>query len=133
MKATFTMSVAAACLVALVSGCGGSGSPRPSGATTPATATRSAAADVGAPESGAATLTISGQSFGAPITANPGEPIKVVNKDAVPHTVMSGSAFSVKVKGRGTASFTAPTVPGKYPLTCRSTPKMHGTLIVRGI
>jgi plastocyanin len=136
MKATFTTSAAAVCLVTLVtlvSGCGGAGTSRPSGAATPATATRSAVAGVGAPDSGAVTLTLSGQSFGAPITANPGEPIKVVNKDSVPRTVTSGTAFHVEVKARSTATFMAPTVPGTYPLTCRSAPKMHGTLIVRGI
>ncbi|MCW2883231.1 MAG: hypothetical protein QOE54_5506 [Streptosporangiaceae bacterium] len=133
MKATLTMSVTALSLVTLVAGCGGSGKPGPPGTTAPATTAQSAAADVNPPDSGEVTLTISGQGFGAPIIANPGEPIKVINKDSVPHTVTSGSAFNVQVKGGGTTSFMAPSVPGKYPLTCRLHPKMHGTLTIRGI
>jgi plastocyanin len=133
MKATLTMSVAGLSLVALVAGCGATGKPGSSGATTHATAARSAVADAGAPDSGVVTMTISGRGFGAPIVANPGEPIKVVNKDSVPHTVTSGSAFNVEVKAGATATFSAPTIPGKYRLTCHFTPKMHGTLTVRGI
>jgi plastocyanin len=133
MKATLTMTVAGLALVTLVAGCGSSGKSNASGTTTPAPAGQTASAEVSPPDSGVATLTISGSSFGAPTMANPGEPIKVVNKDSVPHTVTSGSAFNVEVKAGGTASFTAPTTPGNYPLTCRFHPKMHGTLTVRGI
>jgi plastocyanin len=138
MKATLTRSVAGLALitlVTLVAGCAGSGKPSSSPATKPVTAptTASAAADADAPDTGVATITISSKSLGGPITANPGEPITVVNKDTVSHTVTSGSAFSVKVKGGGTASFTAPTTPGTYPLVCHAHPDLHGTLTVRGI
>jgi plastocyanin len=133
MKATLTRSVTGLILVTLVAGCGSSGKPSSTRSTTPATNAQTGVAEAESPDTGVATITISGLSFGAPVTANPGEPIKLVNKDAVPYTVTSGSAFNVKVKAGGTASFSAPTTPGKYPLTCASHPNMHGTLTVRGI
>jgi plastocyanin len=135
MKASLTMSVAALSLVTLVAGCGGSGKPASSGASAhaSASATGPVVAEMNPADSGEVTMTITKLGFGAPISANPGEPIKVVNKDSVPHTVTSGTAFNLEVKSGATASFTAPTVPGNYPLTCHFTPKMHGTLTVRGI
>jgi plastocyanin len=133
MKAMLTRSIAGLALIILTAGCGGSSKPSSSRTATPAAGARTAVADANPPDIGKATITISGLRFGAPVTANPGEPIKVVNKDSVPHTVTSGTAFSVVVKAGGTATITAPTTPGTYPLTCHSHPKMHGTLTVRGI
>jgi plastocyanin len=128
MKVQLTMAIAG---LTLIAGCSSS-----NGAHAPAKAKPEVAASASAaiaPEVGTAILTISGLSFGLPITVNPGEPVQIVNKDAVAHTVISGKDIDVKVDASGRASFTAPTVPGSYPLTCKSQPSMHGTLIVRGV
>lgn len=87
----------------------------------------------GAPDQGTATITLDGTGFGAPQTVNPGEPVKLVNKGSAACSLKSGSALNITVPAGGTASFTAPTVPGAYPLSCGLTPDPHGTLNVRGV
>jgi len=118
--------------VLLAAGCGGGGGSRSAKAAggTPTSGT-SVAAD--APDGGTATITIQGSSLGAPLTVNPGEPVSVVNKDNVPYTLASGSTFTVKVPADGRTTFTAPSIPGAYPLSAAAKPAMHGTLNVRGV
>lgn len=129
MNVQLTMAIAG---LTLIAGCSSSNGVPATGKAKPQVAA-SASAAIPPEAAGVAILTISGSSFGLPITVNPGEPVQIVNKDAVAHTVISGKDIDVKVDASGRASFTAPTVPGSYPLTCKSLPSMHGTLIVRGV
>jgi plastocyanin len=118
----------------LAAGCGGSAGSKPTAAAEGAKSAAPASAVPTDPKGGGiAVLTIQGAGFGAPLTVNPGEPVKVVNKQAVAETVTSGTAFDVKVAAGGTATFTAPSEPGTYPLTSKTEPKLHGTLTVQGV
>jgi plastocyanin len=65
-------------------------------------------------------MDISGFTFSA-ITVKPGATVTVTNADSVAH---------LNVPGGGQATFTAPTKPGSYPLTCDFHPRMHGMLTV---
>lgn len=61
-----------------------------------------------------------------------GSTVTVTNKDGVSHTVnVNGTKIDVTVPGGGSATFTAPTKAGTYPLTCDFHHSMHGTLIVQ--
>lgn len=125
----------------LAAGCGGSGggasgTAKGSGAaraTESGQAGQSAAPASGAPDQGSATITIDGTGFGQPQTVNPGEPIKLINKGSAACTLKSGAVLDVVVPAGGSASITAPTVPGAYPLSCGFSPDLHGTLNVRGV
>lgn len=90
-------------------------------------------APVTAPASAAATISISGFAFGAPVTVQPGQVVTVVNADPAPHTVTADDkhSFDAHVAPNGQTFLTAPTAPGSYPFTCTVHPMMHGTLIVR--
>lgn len=82
----------------------------------------------------AATITIRNFDYGAPVSVPPGAVVTVTNLDSAGHTVTvdQGSAFDVEVRGGGgTATFTAPSVPGSYPYRCTFHPGMHGTLTVK--
>jgi plastocyanin len=82
----------------------------------------------------AATITIRNFDYGAPASVPPGAVVTVTNLDSAAHTVTvdQGSAFDVEVRGGGgTATFTAPSVPGSYPYHCTFHPGMHGTLTVK--
>ena len=85
------------------------------------------------PAPAGSTITISGMSFGDPLTVSPGATIVIVNKDTVEHSVTSKpeSGFSTDVDGGEQESFTAPTQPGDYPFVCKYHPNMSGTLTVR--
>lgn len=112
---------------AALAGCG-------SGSLTSDTATGSITpAPVTAPPSAAATISISGFAFGAPVTVQPGQVVTVVNADPAPHTVTADDkhSFDAHVDPDGRTFLTAPTAPGSYPFTCTVHPMMHGTLIVR--
>jgi hypothetical protein len=123
--------------IALAAGCGGSGAAqRPETrhtdikipvALSPLPAT-SAPLD-----RGSVTITIQGSGFGVPQTVNPGEPIELVNKGSATCALRSGSMLDVQVAPGGRASFTAPTEPGSYPLSCGLHPDLRGTLNVRGM
>ncbi len=123
--------------VLMAAGCGGSGGSKQ--AKTAGKAGAQAAPTTGAPatptsqDSGTAVLTIQASGFGQPLTVNPGEPIKIVNQETKAETVTSGTAFDVKVPAGGTATFTAPSEPGTYPLSSKTEPALHGTLKVQGI
>ena len=72
--------------------------------------------------------------FHGPVSVAPGATVMVTNTDAASHTVTSddGSSFNVTVNGNGgTATFTAPTQPGRYPYHCTFHAEMHGTLVVK--
>lgn len=77
-------------------------------------------------------MTISGFAFST-LTVMPGTTVTVMNADSAAHTVkVNGTDVDVKVPGGGTATFTAPTKAGTYPLTCDFHPQMHGVLTVAG-
>jgi plastocyanin len=90
----------------------------------------SAAGDPG----GKATITITGFAFGQPLTVAPGATVEVVNTDAAPHNVTAadGSFETPDLNQDDTATFTAPTEPGRYEFTCTLHPEMTGTLVVEG-
>jgi plastocyanin len=113
-------------IIGVASGCGGSSAPSASPSGTVTTSTSDAPAAEGA------TITISGMSFGEPITVAPGTEITVVNDDTVEHSVTSQTKgqFDSEADGKEKATFAAPTTAGEYPFYCRYHPNMKGTLIV---
>jgi plastocyanin len=114
-------------IVAVAAGCGGSTAPSASQSSTAATSTGAA------PAASGSTITISGMSFGDPITVSPGAQINIVNHDTVEHSVTSQpkGKFDTDVDGGEQKSFTAPTEPGEYPFICVYHSNMKGTLIVK--
>ncbi len=77
-----------------------------------------------------ATLAIDGFRF-APLTVRPGATVIVTNADGDEHTVTaSDGSFDVRVRGGGSATFTAPRAPGSYPFVCDIHPSMRGRLVV---
>lgn len=64
----------------------------------------------------------------------PGATVTVVNEDAEVHTVTStdGAFDSGPVPGGSTATFTAPSEPGDYAISCNFHATMSGTLKVEG-
>lgn len=121
----------------LAAGCGGSGAahgPEAGHADVKIPVALSAVPATSAPpDRGSVTITIQGSGFGAPQTVNPGEPIELVNKGSATCALRSGSMLDVQVAPGARASFTAPTEPGSYPLSCGLHPDLRGTLNVRGM
>lgn len=122
--------VAGAAVIVLTTSCGGSLSGSTSASGIRASMQQPAAS---APAAGAATLRISGFSFGPQLTVSPRERITIVNADSTTHTVTAdrGNAFDVSVAGGGTTTMSAPATAGSYPFHCRIHPFMKGVLIVR--
>jgi plastocyanin len=83
-------------------------------------------------QSGSGTIRIAGFAFGQPLTVAPGAKVEVVNTDAAPHNVTAadGSFETPDLQQDDTATFTAPTTPGRYEFTCTLHPEMTGTLVV---
>ena len=135
---------AAVCVSVALTSCSSSTTSNSSGGTTPATtsgggattATSSAPSAAAGGSSGqTARITISGFAFSGDLTVKPGEKVIVTDKDAVSHTLTgkTGNFDTGPIGGSGgTATFTAPTQPGSYALTCSFHPSMHGTLTVTG-
>jgi plastocyanin len=136
--------VAAAAVMAATAACGGASSaaapPAPSSAAvssalaSPASASaspNSAPAATSTP-SAPAVVTIKDFAFAVPATVPAGATVQVKNDDGEAHTVTAdtGGAFDTMVSGNGTASFTAPTKPGRYPFHCTYHGNMHGVLVV---
>ncbi len=68
------------------------------------------------------------------IIVSPGTIIRVTNQDSVGHDVTSddGTSFKTSLLGKGeSATFTAPSTPGKYPFHCSPHPYMKATLTVQ--
>lgn len=89
-------------------------------------------AELNAEPAGGTTITITAFAFGQPLTVAPGAKVTVVNTDAAPHNVTAadGKFETPDLAQDETASFTAPTAPGRYEFTCTLHPEMTGTLIV---
>jgi plastocyanin len=77
-------------------------------------------------------ITIANFEFGQPVTVAPGATVEVQNTDSAPHNVTAdGGAFATEnIRQDETATFTAPTRPGRYAYSCTLHPEMTGTLIV---
>jgi plastocyanin len=106
----------------LLAACGGGGS-------APSHASSGAGAAVAANS-----VTISNFMY-SPMTAvvAPGATVKVVNKDAVAHTLtaMGGQFDTGNIDPGQTKTFTAPTKPGSYHYICNIHQFMMGTIQVR--
>lgn len=78
------------------------------------------------------TITISMFAYHTPASVAHGALIKVINKDAVAHTVTSNTAgkFNVKVPAHSSRTFHAPATKGAYGFHCTIHPSMKGTLHV---
>lgn len=138
--------VAAAAAMAAATACGGGSSDTASPALSSAAAVSSApgspvaassvaagsAAAASSAPAAAAVVTIKDFAFTVPATVAAGATVQVTNNDGEAHTVTadSGGAFDTKVDGKGTASFTAPAQPGRYPFHCTYHGNMHGVLVV---
>jgi plastocyanin len=138
------MIAVAAAVMAAAAACGGSSSD----AAAPAVSSAAAATSTSAPAAAAgsatsqpaaspapaapAVVTIKDFAFTAPATVPAGATVQVKNDDGEAHTVTadSGGSFDAMVGGKGTASFTAPTKPGRYPFHCTYHANMHGVLVV---
>jgi plastocyanin len=109
-------------IMALLLGCGTSTS------TTPA----SDSAATGASATPANMITISNFAFGGELTVAPGATVTVINKDSAQHNVTAtdGSFKTANLKQGESATFTAPTKPGRYAFTCTIHPQMTGALVV---
>lgn len=98
--------------------------------TTPAETTPP---DTAAPDEPAATINISGSTFGSSPTVSVGDEVEVINNDAIPHTwTSSDGEWDSGSLGQGdTFSFTFEE-PGEYPFVCLIHPSMSGTVTVEG-
>jgi len=79
------------------------------------------------------TITIRSFTFTVPASVQRGTLVRVVNKDAVTHSVTSNAAgkFNVFVPAHSTRQFRAPSTPQKYGFHCTPHPSMKGILKVR--
>ncbi len=68
-----------------------------------------------------------------PITASPGQVVRVLDGDDEPHTLTAddGSFDTGSFDKAEPGTFTAPTKPGTYTFVCKIHPSMRGTLTVR--
>jgi plastocyanin len=71
--------------------------------------------------------------FQVPASVPAGAKITVTNDDSVAHTVTASGngGFNVNVPADGTATFTAPKKPGRYPFFCSIHTNMQATLVVK--
>ncbi|MFO1533636.1 MAG: hypothetical protein ABR562_08105 [Thermoplasmatota archaeon] len=85
---------------------------------------------VGAAPAGA-TLTIRGFAFvPGTLSAAPGATVSVTNEDSTKHTA-TGTGFDTgDIQPGATRTFTAPSTPGDYPVSCAYHSSMHATLHV---
>jgi plastocyanin len=86
-----------------------------------------------AADGAAATINISGSSFGSSPTVAVGDEVEVINNDSIPHTwTSSDGVFDSGTLGQGdTFSFTFEEA-GEYPFVCVIHPTMTGTVTVEG-
>jgi plastocyanin len=75
-------------------------------------------------------IVISMFAFTTPKSVAPGAKIKIINKDAVAHTVTSdtGGVFDIPAPAHSTVTMTAPTKKGTYAFHCKIHTTMHGSL-----
>lgn len=138
------IAVTSVALAAALAACGGGDDVAADTATDSSTGT---GADTGAAPGGTepgtvdtsgdaasgTTLTMEGTKFSpVPLSVKPGATVEVVNEDGFVHDVTGEEAgiMTGNIKGKGTASFTAPDKKGTYDFTCTIHPGMDGTLKV---
>lgn len=135
------LTISAAGLLVALTGCGSSASTTDATApsassttsgTSPTTSTAtSPAPSSSAPAAEPVMITIKDFMYTVPASVAPGAVVTVTNQDSQNHTVTSGGAFDVNVTGRGgTATFTAPSKAGSYPIICKYHANMAATLVV---
>jgi plastocyanin len=99
---------------------------------TPETTAAEATTTTAGSSQPAATITISGFSFGDPVTVQVGDTVAVVNNDGVPHTWTSeDDLFNLSLSGGAQGTFTFEE-PGEYAFFCTIHPSMTGTITVEG-
>lgn len=107
--------------IAVIAACSGNG-----GSNTSAPAATN-------PPTDGATITISGFSFGDPLTVDVGAEVTVVNEDATPHTWTSTSGdFDSGSLGQGEEFSYTFDEAGQYEFTCSIHPDMRGSITVEG-
>lgn len=134
------MTKLTAALIAALMGlaaCGGEGTPpetEPPADTTTTTTTTTVPPETTAPatDGPAATISIAGFSFGAPVQVAVGDVVAVVNNDDVPHTwTADDGSFSLSLGPgeRGTHTFNE---PGEFTFFCSIHAGMEGVITVTG-
>ena len=131
------LTIAAAALVVGLSGCGASATASGSqtAGSTPHLSSTSATAPSSSP--GAAhpvLITISNFMYSVPAPVAPGAKVTIKNQDSQNHILTSTTpgAFDLTVGADGgTATFTSPAKPGRYPFGCTFHANMMGTRVVK--
>ena len=123
-------------LTLLLAGCGSGGSGTPASGDSMGTMSMGSsptARSTAGTTSGAAAVTIKDFAFAGPSAVAPGAEVTVTNQDSEAHTLTADAAggFDVKIDPGASATFTAPTRPGRYPYHCTYHGDMQGTLVVR--
>jgi plastocyanin len=77
----------------------------------------------------AAAAEIRGFAFATSPVA-PGATVTVTNRDDAGHTFTADAFDTGTIAGGSSATFTAPSAPGSYPIVCEIHPSMTGTLVV---
>lgn len=89
--------------------------------------------DTSASDGPAATINISGSSFGSSPTVSVGDEVEVTNNDAIPHTwTSSDGVWDSGSLGQGDTFSFIFEEPGEYPFVCLIHPTMSGTVTVEG-
>lgn len=133
--------VGAVVLLGTLAACGSSGTtstppPPATSSSSPPASSQPVHGSGGNSSPAAATdvITIKNFSYAVPTSVKPGAKVTVKNDDQVNHTVtadQSDSLFNVTVPSNGgTATFTAPSKPGRYKFHCNFHANMHGVLVV---
>ena len=141
MKANICCFAAASALTLGLTACGStsdstgtsSSASSTSSMTMPSSAASAPAASASAPSATAtvSSITIKDFMFELPARVSPGSQVSIKNLDAQAHTVTSKKGgFDIKVDPNGTATLTAPTTPGSYPVVCSFHANMSATLVV---
>lgn len=105
---------------------------QPAGQPPPAPPTSSGEEKVGPAAQAQGVIAIANFGFGTDLVVRPGSTVTVANSDLAPHNVTADNgAFRTPDLARGaTATFTAPSSPGRYEYGCTLHPQMRGVLVV---
>ena len=107
-------------------------SPSPATSGTATSTAPGEASSAGAVAAKPVLITIKDFKYTLPASVAPGAKVTVKNEDSQNHTVTSAGAFDVNVTGGGgTATFTAPSKAGSYPISCTFHANMKATLVVK--
>lgn len=142
LSLTATIGVAVA-----LAGCGGAGNgSAPSSTSSPMSSSSMSSSSTSSPSmssSGSASstsssaaaptkVTIKNFMFAIPGPVAPGAKVMVTNSDTTNHTfTLKAAGVDAKAEAGRTVTFTAPTKPGSYKVTCDYHANMSGTLVVK--